>query len=83
MDAFQVEIRERLTRIEARLEERCANSFARLDSLEKSTIRQGERIGKLEAHDSRRKGAMAVVAVLTASVGAIGAAAVKFWQGGH
>lgn len=67
----QASVDERLGRIEemlkgldARLAERCSGYLGRIQTLEKSVARQGERIGRLEAQANYGKGGRA--AVLTA-----------------
>jgi hypothetical protein len=84
-DDMNREIYERLARIEEKIDslglrfgERLATVEARLNSLEKSSERRGERLGKLEAAEERRKGGFAVMAVIWTAAAAIGGMAVKF-----
>lgn len=77
MDAPLGQILDRLARIEARLEERCGTSFGRIEALEQSMVRQGERLGKLEVIEHRRKGGVAAMAAMLAAAGTIGAIIAK------
>lgn len=79
------EIYERLARIEEKIDslglrfgERLATVEARLNALEKSSERRGERLGKLEAAEERRKGGLAVMAVVWAAAAALGGVIAKF-----
>ena len=79
------EIYERLARIEEKIDglglrfgERLATVETRLHGLEKSSERRGERLGKLEAAEERRKGGLAVMAVVWAAAAALGGAIAKF-----
>jgi hypothetical protein len=85
------EIYERLARIEEKIDglglrfgERLATVEARLHGLEKSSERRGERLGKLEAAEERRKGGFAVMAMVWAAAAAIGGIVVRYlpqlWQ---
>jgi len=83
--ALDKEIYERLARIEEKIDglglrfgERLATVEARLNGLEKSSERRGERLGKLEAAEERRKGGIAVMAVIWGLAAAIGGMAAKF-----
>jgi hypothetical protein len=57
---------------------------ARLHGLEKSSERRGERLGKLEAAEERRKGGIAVMAMVWAAAAAIGGIVARYlpllWQ---
>ncbi|GHV50902.1 hypothetical protein FACS1894168_2610 [Deltaproteobacteria bacterium] len=79
------EIYERLARIEEKIDglglrfgERLATVEARLHGLEKSSERRGERLGKLEAAEERRKGGFAVMAMVWAAAAAIGGIVVRY-----
>jgi hypothetical protein len=83
--ALDKEIYERLARIEEKIDglglrfgERLATVEARLHGLEKSSERRGERLGKLEAAEERRKGGIAVMAMVWAAAAAIGGIVVRF-----
>ena len=89
--ALDKEIYERLARIEEKIDglglrfgERLATVEARLNGLEKSSERRGERLGKLEAAEERRKGGVAVMAMVWAAAAAIGGIVVRYlplmWQ---
>jgi len=89
--AMDREIYERLARIEEKIDglgqrfgERLATMEARLNGLEKSSERRGERLGKLEAAEERRKGGFAVMAFAWAAAATVGGMVVKFlpmlWQ---
>ena len=84
-DDMNREIYERLARIEEKIDslglrfgERLATVEARLHGLEKSSERRGERLGKLEAAEERRKGGIAVMAVVWAAAAAIGGMVVRY-----
>ncbi|WP_298034739.1 hypothetical protein [uncultured Desulfovibrio sp.] len=79
------EIYERLARIEEKIDglglrfgERLATVEARLHSLEKSSERRGERLGKLEAAEERRKGGFAAMAFVWAAAATVGGLVAKF-----
>jgi hypothetical protein len=82
---FDKEIYERLARIEEKIDglgqrfgERLATVEARLHGLEKSSERRGERLGKLEAAEERRKGGFAVMAMVWVAAAAIGGMVVSY-----
>ncbi len=82
------EIYERLARIEEKIDglglrfgERLATVEARISGLEKSSERRGERLGKLEAAEERRKGGFAVLAIIWTAAAAIGGMLVRYlWK---
>lgn len=83
--ALDKEIYERLARIEEKIDglglrfgERLATVEARLHGLEKSSERRGERLGKLEAAEERRKGGFAVMACAWAAAATVGGLVAKF-----
>lgn len=72
------EILQRLSRIEAQLGERCSVRGAEIAGIERSLKRQGERIGRLESTDERRRGAAVMLAAIAGSVGAAGGSLVNW-----
>ena len=82
------EIYERLARIEEKIDglglrfgERLATVEARISGLEKSSERRGERLGRLEAAEERRRGGFAVLAIIWAAAAAIGGMLVRYlWK---
>lgn len=80
-------IEEKLDAQNALMSERLGGINARLDSLTRSSARQGERIGKLEAAEEHRSGQLKVLGgILTVACGAVSVVMhwlFKLFDGGH
>lgn len=79
-EAKLARIEEKIDGLDKRLAERCQGSLGRILSLEKGQKHQGERIGRLEAADNKRKGAYAVLLALAGAAGAAGAFMERFFS---
>lgn len=73
-------IEEKVDAMNARLSERCNGSLGRIQVMEKSIARFGERLGSLELDREQRKGGKAVVTTLLAAGGVIGGLLVKWYE---
>jgi hypothetical protein len=76
VDARLARIEEKIDGLDKLLTARCAGCHTRIGALEKSCLRQGERLGKLEALEHQRRGGKGVLlalgAVISATLGAVG-----------
>lgn len=81
IEARMARMEEKIDALTNHMGERCGVSVGRIGALEKSTIRQGERLGKLELAEERRKGGMAVMMALWAAAGTLGAVVSRFLPG--
>lgn len=82
-DARLARIEEKLDGLAVRVGERCAGNNARIEAHDKSLIRFGERLGRLEAEREQRKGGKAAITLLVvvgAALGGLGAKLVE-WLG--
>lgn len=70
-------IEEKLDGLDARLQERCSGYLGRIQVLEKSMLRQGERIGRLEAETYHAKGGRAALLAAFTLASAAGGLLVK------
>jgi hypothetical protein len=81
VDARLARIEEKIDGLDRLLTARCAGCHTRIGALEKSCLRQGERLGKLEAVEQQRRGGKGVLltlgAGLSAVLGALGALTAK------
>ena len=73
-------IEEKLDALDKRLAERCNGSIGRIEGLEKSVARFGERIGKLEAASHRQEGGFLAVSKILAVGAALGGLLVKLLE---
>ena len=73
-------IEEKLDAMDARLSERCNGSLGRIQVLEKSVARFGERLGKLELDREHQRGGKAMIMSLLAGGGVLGGLAVKWFE---
>ena len=79
-DARMARIEEKLDGMDKRLAERCNSNIGRIDSLEKSVVRLGERVGKLEAKGYRQEGGWMAVGKILAVGAALGGLIVKLLE---
>ena len=83
IDGMNTLLEEKFDGLNCRLSERCSGHLGRIESLEKTTVRFGERIGKLEADQNRQKGGKAVIMGMLTAGAAAGGLLVKMieWMG--
>ena len=79
-DARLARIEEKLDGLDKRLAERCNSNVGRIESLEKSVVRLGERVGKLEAKGHRQDGGILAISKTLAAVAAQGGLLVKLLE---
>ncbi len=80
MEVHLARIEEKLDALDKRLLERCAISGARLSALEQSIIKQGERIGRLEAENHRIGGGKAAIMAMLTGAGVVGGLLAKLFE---
>lgn len=81
VDGMQESMAQHFSSLERCLSERCVTHLGRIEALEKGAIRAGERIGKLEAENYRRKGGKTMLAAIVAAASAAGGVIVKVLAG--
>ena len=79
-DARMARIEEKIDALDKRLSERCNGSMGRIESLEKSVIRLGERVGKMEAFGHRQEGGILAISKILAVGVALGGLFVKLLE---
>ena len=73
-------IEEKLDGLDKRLSERCNGNVGRIDSLEKSIARLGERVGRLETKGHIQEGGFLAVSKILAVGAALGGLLVKLME---
>ena len=79
-DARLARIEEKLDGLDKRLAERWHSNAGRIESLEKSVVRLGERVGKLEAIGHRQEGGFLAISKTLAAGAALGGLLVKLLE---
>lgn len=79
-DARLARIEEKLDGLDKRLAERCGSNVGRIESLEKSVVRLGERVGKIEAAGYRQEGGFIAISKILVIGAALGGLIVKLLE---
>ncbi len=79
-DARLARIEEKLDGLDKRLAERCGSNVGRIESLEKSVVRLGERVGKIEADGHRQQGGFIAISKILIIGAALGGLIVKILE---
>ena len=79
-DARLARIEEKLDGLDQRLADRWHSNLGRIESLEKSAVRLGERVGNLEAKGHRHDGGVLAISKTLAAGAALGGLLVKLLE---